>query len=217
MTGAEIIENFREGVDDQLDETYEYQLLNEAKDEIEASQIWLQLEKEQEYTVSSGLSFGTALGALPTRFALDVRLVEDEGNFDYDKVGFDDRSQKKNNPTGFFLDINAGNIHLTGENHAAKTLYLYYTEYSAEITSTDTWAFPSRFHDLIALKMKQLYYPSDAGEKSRSWDDRWNTQFDKRIAQMQLWNDSLKVRNRRASQPFSYGTPKSLRRGRSHR
>jgi len=208
MTASEIVENFRQGVDDQLDETYEYQLLNEAKDEVEAEVIWLQLLKEQEYTVTSGLSFGTALGTLPTRFALDSRMTEDEGNFDYEKVLFDDRNGKKNTSTGYFIDLNAGNIHLAGSNHSAKSMFFYYTEYSADLTATDTWSFPARFHAIIALKMKQLYYPSDAGEKGRSWDDRWNIQYDKRLAQMELWNDSLKLRNRR---PRSFGkSPKSV-------
>ena len=209
-----MITKYREMVDDELDATLELELLNDAKDEIESEQIWLQLLKEQEYSVTSGLSFGTALGALPTRFALDVRMTEDESNFDYDKVGFDDRSQKKYNPTGYFLDINAGNIHLTGENHSAKTMFLYYTEYSADLTSTDTWVFPSRFHSLIPLKMAEVYYAADAGEKSRAWDDRWALQYAKKFTQMTLWNDSLKTRNRRDTGNIQSGTPKSIRRRR---
>ena len=211
MTGAQIVTKFENMVDDVLDTDFVYQLLNDAKDEIESSQIWLQLLKETSYVVASGYSFTSALGALPTRFALDVRVIEDNSNVEYEKVGFDDRVQKENNPLGYFIDLANGNFYLTGSNHAAATLYLYYTDYSADITSATSWVFPSRFHFIIPLKMAELYYAADAGEKGRAWDDRWSAQYERILGRMMSWNDSLKVRNRQSyrSQPSS--TPKSLR------
>lgn len=210
MTGAQIITKFTNMIDDVIDSDFAYQLLNDAKDEVEAMQVWEQLKKEQSYSVSAGYSFSTSLGSLPTRFAMDVRMVEDNSNIEYEKVAFDDRIQKENNPLGYFIDLAAGNIHLTGENHSSKTMYFYYTDYSADITSADTWVFPARFHSILPLKMAELYYFADSGELSRSWDQKWAIQFERELARMYAWNDSLKVRNRLSFKPSIGGTPKSV-------
>jgi len=198
MTGLETITKFRNMVDDTLDADYEYQLLNDAKDEIEALEIWEVLKKSQAYSVTSGYTYTTALGALPTRFALDLSMVEGTSNLPYEKVSFEDHVNKVNVGNGYFIDMNAGNIYLSGSNHASKTMTFYYTEYSADLTSSTSWAFPSRFHNLLALKMAQLYYASDAGEKDRSWDDRWSAYFASTLARALIWNDSLKTRNKRS-------------------
>ena len=186
---------------DVIDADYALNILNDAKDEVEASHPWLQLTKEQSYSVSSGYTYASALGTLPTRFAVDIRMTEGDGNFDYHKIRFDDRQAKVHDSTGYFIDLNGGNIHLGGS-HDAKTMYLYYTEYSADLTSSDTWGFPSRFHSILPLKMAELYYLSDAGEKSRSWNQEWAVQFERKMAQMVQWDEQLKLRNlSRSSKP----------------
>lgn len=210
MTGAQIITKFREMVDDQLEEDFEYQLLNDAKDEVEAETTWEQLKKETSYSVSSGYSYTSALGTLPTRFALPVRMTEDSAYTEYDAVSFDDRYAKANHPYGYFIDLAGGNIHLTGENHNAKTMYFYYTDYSADLTSSDTWVFPARFHSIIPLKMAELYYAADAGEKSRAWDDRWSAQYERKLAQMLEWNDQIKTRNRGPRRRYAFQNPKGV-------
>lgn len=197
-------------VDDVLDEDFEYQLLNDAKDEVEGMLAWEQLKKEQSYTVTAGYSFTSALSALPTRFALPVRMTEDSSYVEYDAVSFDDRYAKANHPYGYFIDLAGGNLYLSGSNHSAKTMYFYYTDYSADLTSADTWVFPSRFHNIIALKMSELYYAADAGEKGRSWDDRWAAQYERAINRMMLWNDELKSRNRSAKHRYGFNNPKGV-------
>jgi hypothetical protein len=211
MTGQEILTKFTEMVDDVVDEDFALQLLNDAKDEIEAMQIWEMLKKEQAYSVAQGYSFTSALGALPTRFSNDIRFVEGDSNTDYDKVSFEDRVQKENNPTGYFLDLSNNNIHLSGQNHTAKTMYLYFTQYSADITAGTSWVFPSRFHSILPLKMAELYYFSDAGDRGRSWDEKWAIQYERGLARMTIWNDSLKLRNRSAYSRNPSFTPKSIR------
>jgi hypothetical protein len=209
-TGAQIITKFQNMVDDVLDTDFAYQLLNDAKDEVEAMQDWEQLKNEQAYSVSSGYSFTSALGALPTRFSLDVVMNENGSYVDYEKVSFEDRYGKANHPLGYFIDLSGGNIHLTGSNHSAKTMYLCYTKYSADITSSTSWAFPSRFHGILALKMAELYFAADAGERGRSWDDKWAIQFERELGRMTLWDDMLKTRNRTPLRKTTYNNPKSV-------
>lgn len=196
MTGSVIITKFQNMVDDVLDEDFAYQLLNDAKDEIEAMHVWEQLKKEQTYTVTAGTDYSTAIGTLPTRFALDVRMTDALGTPEYSKVSFDDLQGKRNNALSYFIDLNAGNLHISGENNAAASLVFCYTEYSADIASGTEWGFPSRFHHLLPLKMAELYYLADAGERGRSWDDKWAQQFERGIRLMETWNDRLKLTNK---------------------
>ena len=211
MTGAETITKFRNMVDDELDADYEYQLLNDAKDELEAMLAWEQLKYEQSYSVAAGYSYLTALGTLPTRFALDSKMVEDTSYIPYDKYDFEDRDARANAAFGYFFDLAGGNIYLTGQVHSSKTMYFYFTKYSADITSGTSWAFPSRFHTAIPYKMAELYYASDAGERGRSWDDKWSEQFERILTRMTLWNDQLKMKNRRPVSRPPYASPKAIR------
>jgi len=210
MTGAQIITKFRNMVDDTLDADYEYQLLNDAKDEIEAWEVWEMLKKSQAYSVAGGYSYTSALGALPTRFALDLSMVEGTSNLPYEKVSFEDHVNKVNLGNGYFIDLNASNIYLSGSNHASKTMTFYYTEYSADITSSTSWIFPSRFHNLLPLKMAQIYYAADAGEKNRAWDDRWMAYFNDLLGKTLTWNDSIKTRNKRSRSTVKWENPKGV-------
>jgi hypothetical protein len=210
MTGATIITKFNNMIDDVLDSDFAYQLLNDAKNEVEAMRLWEQLKKETTYTVSSGYSYTSALTALPTRFANDILLTEATNFSPYNKYSFEDLYAKKNAPYGYFIDLASGNLHLTGENHVATTVYFYYTQYSADLSSSSSWAFPERFHFILPLKMAELYYAVNAGEKGRSWDDRWSNQYERILNDMFAWDDNLKTRNRRPRNHSGGTNPKAV-------
>jgi hypothetical protein len=208
MTGLEIITKFENMVDDTLDSEFAYQLLNDAKDEVESMQDWEVLKKETTYSVTGSYSYTSALGSLPTRFNLPLKMVESSSNIDYHKVNFEDLFAKTNDAFGYFIDYAEDNIHLCGENHGAKTMYLYYTTYSADLEAASEWVFPSRFHSIIPLKMAELYYAADSGEHSRSWDEKWAVQFERQLNRMRTWDNRLKSKTKR---PRSYGVnPKGV-------
>ena len=210
MIGSAIITKFREMVQDGLDSDYELQLLNDAKDEVEAMIEWEQLVTEQSYSVPEGYTFTTALGVLPTRLALPIRLVEGTSYLEYDKVDFSDRARRANASYAYFIDLANGNIHLSGSNHAAATVFFYFTKYSADIALATEWAFPGRFHAILAYKMAELYYASNAGEQSRSWDRTWSAQYERKLSQMTSWNDNLKLANRRPRSSARGSSPRAI-------
>ena len=205
-----MITNFENRVGDTLDQDYLLQLLNDAKDEVEGLEAWEILKNETSYTVSAGYSYTSALGALPTGFVWPVRVVESTSFIDYEKFDFDDRYSKANAPFGYFLDMANSNFYLTGQNHTAKTMYLYYIKSSTDITLTTSWSFPSRFHSIIPIKMAELYYLSDAGERGRSWDDKWSVQFERALNGMTAWNEKLKMANRKPRRMTRALSPKSV-------
>lgn len=210
MTGAQIITKFQNMVDDVLDTDFMYQLLNDAKDEVEGMLAWEQLKRETSFSISAGYAYTTVATALPTRFALPIRMVEYSSYLPYDKFDFDDLHAKVNAPYGYFIDLAGGNIYLTGSAHSAKTMYFYYTAYSADITSGTSWAFPDRFHSILPLKMAELYYASDAGERGRSWDDKWAIQFERELGRMMAWNDKLKLAGRSQRNTSRAISPKAV-------
>lgn len=205
-----LITKFQNMVDDALDSDYMYQLLNDAKNEVEAMIAWEQLKRETTYTIATGYSYTSSAGALPTRFALPIRMIEGTSFLEYQKIDFDDRPNKALNSYAYFIDLNGGTLHLAGENHSAKVMYFYYTTFSADLTSADTWGFPDRFHSILPLKMAELYYASDAGERGRSWDDKWSAQFERQLARMYAWNDQLKLANRKSRNISRTLSPKAV-------
>lgn len=209
MTGLQLVTKFENMVQDSLDSDFVYQLLNDAKDEVEAMAEWEILKRETTYVVAQGTSYTTAIGTLPTKFALPLRMTESSSFVDYDKVDFEDRYAKVNRPFGYFIDLFNNNIFLSGTNSNAKTMYFYYTATTADLTSGTSWIFPDRFHSIIALKMAELFYAADAGEKSRSWDDRWRLQFNDQLARMHAWNDKLMSANRRPRNNSQVFSPKA--------
>lgn len=196
MTGTELVSKLESMVNDSLDADFALQLINDAKDEVEEMAVWEQLKAEQSYSVSSGYSYASAMGTLPTRFALPVLMTEGGSYAPYTKYDFEDRQARENASFGYLIDLAAGNVYLTGTGHSTKTMYFYHTKHSADLTTSTEWAFPERFHTLLALKAAELYYAADAGEKSRSWDDRWSAQFERGLARMMSWNDKLKLASR---------------------
>jgi hypothetical protein len=202
MTASEIITKFRNMVDDQLDADYELQLVNDAKDEVEAMKDWEVLIKEQSYTITAGQSYADSQ-SLPTRFIQDLRVIEND-DLEYTKISFQDRYQKINSTNAYFLDMANNKIGFAGLNLPALTMYLYYTQGSVDMGLSDSWTpFPERFHKIIPYQMAKIYYASDAGEKGRAWDDRWDAYYQTCLSQMTQWDDRLKTKNRRVRQSLN--------------
>jgi hypothetical protein len=195
MTGDQILQKFSSMIDDNLDEDFLLQLANDAKDEVEAVRVWEKLKRELAVTVTAGLSFTTPLASLPTGFIDSVSLSD--SHIRYTRVSFDDRAAKENSGLGYFIDLFNEKLHLCGTNNAAASLSWVYTASSPDITASTEWIFPERFHQIIPLKMAELYYAIDGGEKGRAWDDRWKNQFDLILGSMERWDARIKVASKR--------------------
>ena len=187
MTAAQIVTKFTNMVDDVLDTDYTYQLLNDAMNEVESMAVWEILKRSTSFT-------GTST-SLPTRFQRVLTIVDSSGYVDYKQIPFEQKDMYISTGFTFYINYSDSTINILQNNGVTKNVY--YSIYSADLTSGDTWGFPAWCHSILAYKMAEIYYASDAGEKSRSWDDRWSAQYERMLNRMFQWNDSLKVAQRR--------------------
>jgi hypothetical protein len=188
MNGAQIITKFRNMVDDQLDADFEYELLNDAKNEVEEMAFWEILKRTT--------SFSGASTAIPSNFSRIIRIAENNNYIFYDSIPIEDKDFYSDNAYIYYIDWENSLIVILDSNNT-KTKNVYYQITSTDIDEGTEWVFPERFHRILPIKMAELYYAADAGEKGRAWDDRWAAQFERVMGQMYAWNDSLKLRNRK--------------------
>lgn len=208
MTGDEVIEKFHNYVDDELDPDLELQLVNDAKDEIEAERVWEMLKAlDSTQTVTAGQTQSTTR-ALPTRFALPIALYVGDDYEPYTLINFEDQLHHRSNGRAYFIDMANNTYALTGTVGKTATINFFHTKYSADITNNTSWTFPERFHGLLPIKMAKLYYAIDGGEKSRAWDDRWDAEYATKYNTLMLWDAQLKMRAKKLR--IRHGGPSPL-------
>lgn len=138
-----MVTKFQTMVNDVLDSDFEYQMLNDAVNEIETMQAWEQLKKELTFT-------GTSV-TMPTREFEVLTLFEYQSRIPYVRVPFEQKDIYRNLSYYYYIDLNTGTIHLTST--TPQTMNLFYTQYTADLTASDTWIFPSWCHSLVPIIM----------------------------------------------------------------
>lgn len=212
MTDSEIITQFRELVDDTLDETLEIQLANNAKNKIER-EMKLEILKalDSSNSTTAGQTYTTA-EPLPAAFrglATDRIYV---GTTPYFPVPFD-RSVEYRESGGnrFYLDMANNNLHLCGIQASAQTITIPYLKKTTDITAasvtaeTTTVLWPTEFHSLIPFEMVKLFDQIERGEKARSWKQEWEFEYNQLKNAMRDWDHDLKLAAIGSSTPYGEG------------
>lgn len=169
-------------VDDELDEDAEVELANVAKDEIEGEMDWEML-KDVDETQSSVVSdtYKTGPKTLPANYLHTCNggnaLYIGSDRMPYFQIPFERREEFQNTARRWYLKMKDGTYYVAATGVSGTHRHFYIAR-SDDITtdSTSLWKFPSRYNPLIAFKMAELFYPTNVGEKVRSWDDRWALQ-----------------------------------------
>jgi len=178
MSWSQLKTFFHSLIDDSLDETFEVDLANLAKDEIEGERDWVALiNLDETKSSSSGDTYNTNAKALPTGFLKSKKIYIGDDRIPYLEIPYQSRDRYKNSARRFYVDW-PNSQYFIASTGVSGTHHHFFIKRSDDITtSSDTlWAFPARFDKLIAFKMAELFYPVDRGEKSRAWDDRWALQ-----------------------------------------
>lgn len=182
-------------IDDTLDKTYEYQLLNEVKDELEENDDWEILRAEDSTQMANvGDTFQT-FHALPADFARpSEEIFVGTDRVPYLQIPFRRRRLWQDVTHRFYLDMKNSQYALCGMVSVAGTIYFNYFTTSGNLAQggTANWPFPARFHPLLPYLMAIKYYAVDQGDKYRSWDDRWDIFAKTKLESMRRWNMRLK-------------------------
>jgi hypothetical protein len=207
MTGSQIVTKFRNYVNDSLEGDFEYQLLNDAKNEIEQLVTWEVLKyMDSTQTVNSGDTISTT-HALPSNFNAPIALFVGSDYQPYNLISFEDQRLYRDFTRGWIINAASSTYALTGTAGVTNTIYLVHTKYSDDIAAGTSWsAFPARFHDILPIYMAKIYYTANAGEKGRAWDDRLEKMYTDMLKQMQMWDFNLKNRAKQWSQPIGYNS-----------
>lgn len=205
MTTTQMITKFQNLVDDTIDSQLALQILNDAKNEIEGEHIWEVLK-----SVDTSKTVSTSEIDLPDRFALPIKLSVGEEYFPYTLIAFEDQREFRDQPYSYYIDFANLKYKLLSVTANGDTIYFFHTKYTDDLTDGQTWSFPTRFHDIIPIKMAMMYYSIDAGEKSRAWDDRWSSYYTKRLGDMKTWDAQLKMRANRGRRVIRQDLPKQI-------
>ncbi len=191
MTKKEMLTMFEALIDDTLDSVLEEQLLNEAKDSLEAEYSWAIL-KQVDATQSAAVGDTyLSMHTLPTRFAAPSQKGIYVGNdqIPYSQIPFEDRLRFRDITHRYYIDLANNQYALTGVANPGGMIQFFYQQYSGSLDADgDTWLFPTRFHPILPYRMAIKFFAIDQGDKSRAYDDRWDVFATKVLEAMVQWN-----------------------------
>jgi hypothetical protein len=173
MTGQEMLDMLEEITDDTIDETIGLQMLNVAKNTIETErQLEICKVVDSTQTANPGDTYLTSK-TLPSDFLVERELYVEGDRTPYIRVPFEQRQRFQGISRRWYADIKNGLFYLTGSVSSARTINLFYIMATPDIELATSPVWPSAFHPLIVMKAAEMKYPADAGERGRSWDDKW--------------------------------------------
>jgi hypothetical protein len=203
MNGQQIIEYFQSIVDDStLSEDTMLSLANQAKDVIEGERAWMFLRKRDSSQSTSPSDTYLTPKTLPTDFLYPIRVnVGADLSGRYIQIPFDTAFRYQSAPNRYYLDLANNQFFLTGTVSDVKPIYLFYTYQTPDITTTTSPTFPAKFHKLIGMKMAEMWWSIDQGERFRSWDDKWGKFYAELFNGMRYWDDMIQTKSREGVGP----------------
>jgi hypothetical protein len=191
MTGQQIIDKFHNYVSDELDSTFELQLVNDAKNAVETE---LQLEITRKLSTSGSTTAGqthTTSRALPNDFFLPLTIYV--GTQAYTPVPFERQQFYRDSAGYYWIDVANSVYYLSGIQGSAQTIYFYYQYATTDLSVSTSPVWPTRFHSLIPLEMARIYWQIDQGEKNRAWTLEYNAEYTRWKHLLQDWDHKLKL------------------------
>lgn len=159
MTGAEL-KTFTESlIDDTIEETLFYSLLNVARDEIEDMLEWEILKTwDRNLAWNPGDSYLSSKN-LPSNFRSmfgDGIIFLGEDN-PYYPVPYKDIYKYRNSSNKYSIDYSANKLYIIGSENTNYIINLPYLITTSEIASGTSWSFPARYHKLLGFRVAAYY------------------------------------------------------------
>lgn len=199
MTADDLRDELHFLVDDEnLSETQELSLINQAYDRITAMRPWnFMLTEDTSKTITSG----TTSYALQSTFLYgydDAVLAYDssagEVKARFKVVQFKDR-MRYNNVSGYvYFDIKNNTINFCSTSdtatYAGYTLFMTYYAQPAQLTASDSPVFNRAFHRLLALEAARYFWYNDQ-QVDGAFDGKMAREYDDLLTGLILWDDNL--------------------------
>lgn len=206
MTVAQLIPKFELYVDDttELSSAEELDLANKVYQAICDFRVWEFLKKE-----ASGTMASTTTITVPSDFAhfIENRLMTDNSdNFNQNAkpvgilingttwlqiINWSDRRQYANRSGFAYLDV-GNNVIVTTEAQPAGATYSFdYKRVPAALTTSDSPAFPARYHDIIYHGMAVDDMIIQLFDKARSYKDENQGKYNSYLQGMCAWDANL--------------------------
>lgn len=158
MTGEELKTMAEELIDDTINGTLFYQLLNIAKTNLEEKKDWEYLKNyDSSNSVSSATTY-LSMFELPTRFRSVAKLyLGDDADEAFQGIQFEERHKYQDAGCKYYIDYGNNQLALTGSFNGSKTIHLFYLRYTEDIESDTEPIFPDRFHPILAFLVSGYY------------------------------------------------------------
>ena len=198
MTNEDIFATFETFIDDTLDRTLEVSLAEQARLELE-TELKLQCSKKLDTSqiANPGDTYLTAKN-LPTDILIPCgnRLFVGTQPNPYKGIPIEQREAYKNLAYYWYFDLLNKKFYLCGSVNTPQAITFPYITIGTSIVDDNNPApmqWPSGFHILVPMKMAQLYYPIDAGDKSRSWAPEWIQFYNTTKQRLIDWDHAWKL------------------------
>ena len=175
-----------------LDETFTYQLLNNAYHKREAEMELEILKKvDSSNTTTVGATYTTEI-SLPTDFFTPIKVMLN--TIEQNPIMFEEQVMYKDAGGYYFIDHANSKLRLTGTISKAETIYIFYIYETNDIGAATSPVFPNRFHPLLAYDAAELYLAGiDTDEQNRTMAPQHREEAKRLNDAMVQWNTKLKL------------------------
>lgn len=193
MDGSTIKQMFINIIDDEdLTETFMYQLMNQAKDGVERLRQWMMLRvKNSENSTTKDNTYTDAI-SLPDNFRSMRKLMV--GDVKLTPIPFERQIEYKDSSGYYFVDVANNNLYLCGTVQESKTIHIFYTKTTDDIGSSNEPEWPDDFHKLIPYEMAFIFNGTvDADNISYRMTKDQRIERQRILEGMEDWDDELQL------------------------
>lgn len=202
MNGQEIITQFNNFVEDELDQTTALILISDAVHEVEEEVQPLILKKvDVSKSTAAGQTSATAID-LPTDIFLPPDEISIGSSSHYKQIPIDQQVKYRDTAGYFWIDWVTKKYHLTGIQNSVQIISFPYWYETNDITLTTSPVWPDRFHRLVPLKMAKLYFYIDQGDKTVNWSPEWASEYERQLLRFKDWDAKLKLKALHGQTPY---------------
>ena len=197
-TPQEVKDFFEELIDDTIGDTFFYQLLNKANDELIGERDWELFKATDETNTANTSDTYLTMKDLPTDFLTPRRFIL-VGTQEYRPIPFEKRIVYKDGSRLYYIDYANAKFALCGSINTAQTIVFIYNKIPTEILSSDSTSeiiikWPSVYRTILAFKMADIIEAGvDADTLAFRMSAKQREEYNRIRKQLESWDARLKL------------------------